>query len=329
MLSFRFGPSDGVSVEARKWAWALEQLGFAVRWIAGDGDALDARVPGLAIGATAPPSRDDIERAIDDADVVIVENLLSLPLNPHALTVVAATLRGRPAVVHHHDLPWQRPQFATFPAPPDHEAWVHVTINDLSRLELAAHGIDATTLHNRFARPERTGAAPPNLDPRAPVLLHPTRAIPRKNVPAAVRLAEAIGATYWLLGPAEDGYADELERILAAARCPVVRGGGASIGDAYAACDAVVYPSTWEGFGNPTIESALARKPLAVGSYPVLDELRSFGFRWFSVDDVDPLRAVVDEPDVALLDHNESIAVEHFSIDRLPGELAAVLERVL
>ena len=95
--------------------------------------------------------------------------------------------------------------------------------------------------------------------------------------------------------------------------------------DAYAAADAVVYPSRWEGFGNPLVESALNRRPLAVRRYPVADELAALGFRWFPADDPAPLAAFLVDTDDTLLDHNRALAREHFSLDRVASELLAVL----
>lgn len=159
------------------------------------------------------------------------------------------------------------------------------------------------------------------------LVLHPTRAIPRKNVPAAVAMAEALGAVYWLPGPAEEGYGPELDRLLAAARVPVRRGlpEPLTMADAYAAADAVVYPSRWEGFGNPAVESAVHRRPLAIGDYPVASELRAYGFRWFPADDPAPLAAWLADPDPSLLDHNHEVARRHFSMDALVERLGRLL----
>ena len=105
------------------------------------------------------------------------------------------------------------------------------------------------------------------------LVLQPTRAIPRKNVAGGMRVATELDAVYWLLGPAEDGYGPELDALAAAAPCPVILGtpdgaAGVTVGHAYQACDVVALPSTWEGFGNPTIESVVHRRPLAIGPYP-------------------------------------------------------------
>jgi mannosylglucosylglycerate synthase len=333
IVSFRLGHVDGVSVEATKWADALSELGMRLRTVAGAGD-VDVQVHGLDIGAPEAPSDHEIGQALDGAALVIVENVCSLPLNPEAAAVLVHCLRGRRAILHHHDLPWQRRHLAHVTGwPPDDPAWAHVTINELSRRQLAEHGIEATTIYNSFATnppPGRRaltrrllGIAPDEL-----LLLQPTRALPRKNVPAGVRLAEALGATYWLTGPAEDGYGPEFHHIMLAARCPVRHGlpWGLTAHDAYAAADAVVFPSTWEGFGNPLIEAALHRKPLAVGHYPVLDELEAFGFQWFDVDDPEPLRSWLERADPKVLDVNEAIAREHFSIDALTVNLANLID---
>jgi glycosyltransferase involved in cell wall biosynthesis len=330
IVSFRLGGPDGVSVEARKWQWALERLGYAVRTVAGEGQA-DVLVPGLAIGALAPPDEAEVAAAVEGAELVVVENLCSLPLNPGAAQVVASVLRGRRAVLRHHDLPWQRERFAHLPSPPDDAAWTHVTINDLSRRQLAAHGIHAVTIRNAFDPdpfPGERATTRKTLEVADDdvLVVQPTRAIARKGVPTGLALAEELGAVYWLVGPAEEGYDDELAALVSQAGARVLRGlPSGRVADAYAAADVVAFPSLWEGFGNPVIESALHRRPLAVRLYPVAEELARFGFRWFDASDPAAVRAWLDEPDAGLLDHNRSVARTHFSLDDLPGRIAAIL----
>ena len=154
MVSFRLGGGDGVAVEAAKWADALGHLGWHVRSVAGAGP-VDTLLPGLAIDAADPPTRAELADALGSADLVVVENLCSLPLNPRAADVVAKVCTGRPALLHHHDLPWQRPQFAHLPPPPDDPAWAHVTINELSR----ARAGGARTVGNDDLQRVRSGSA--------------------------------------------------------------------------------------------------------------------------------------------------------------------------
>lgn len=331
-VSFRLGGTDGVSIEAAKWAEALESLGFGVSTVAGSGP-VDHLLPGLGIGAPHPPMSTDLERALGDSDLVIVENLCSLPLNRAAAEVVAEKCRGRAAVLHDHDLAWQRPNLGTDP-PPDDARWRHVTINDISRRELAAHGIDAVTIHNRFD----TSVEPGDRDrsrsalgarPDERLFLQPTRALPRKNVAGGLALAQRLGATYWLLGPAEDGYGPELDDLIGGATTEVRRQSpGLAIEDAYAACDLVLLPSTWEGFGNPAVESAVYRRPLCIGRYPVATELADYGFEWFWLDEPEPLEQWLAQPDPDLLSRNWEVADTHLSVRDLPALLAQVVEGI-
>jgi mannosylglucosylglycerate synthase len=340
IVSFRLGGQDGVAVEAAKWAWALGELGFSVRTVAGEGP-VERLVPGLAMDATEPPTADEVEDALAAADLVVVENLCSLPLNPGAAAVVAKVMAGRPAILRHHDLPWQRARFAQLGPPPTDPHWRHVTINDLSRRQLAERGIEANTIRNAFdtdAFDPRTAPGHRSatrrvmgLDDNTRLLLQPTRAIARKNVPAGLALAEAVGAVYWLLGPAEEGYGPELERVLAGARVPVIHGPGpggpgTDVAGPYAACDAVAFPSSWEGFGNPTVESAIHRRALVVGDYPVAAELVALGFRWLPAADPAALAHWLDRPDPAVLEHNAGVARRHFALADLPGKIARLIE---
>ena len=333
LVSYRLGTLDGVSVEAAKWAAALRRLGVSVWTVAGEGDA-DRIVPGLDAWSGQEPDRGQLEEALAGADVVVAENICSLPLNRAASDEVAAALAGRPAVIHHHDLPWQRPGLGT--EVPDDPAWVHVTVNDLSRRQLAERGVGAVTVRNCFSVEGATGDRERTrreigVADGEVLVLQPSRAIARKNVPGGVALARSLGATYWLTGPAEEDYGGELDRVLAAAAgagVRVLRGPAEAVADAYAACDLVVLPSWWEGFGNPAVEGSLHGRPVVVGPYPVAQELRGLGFDWFGLDDLDALRAWLADPDPGLIARNRDAVRRHLSLDDLPGRLAGVLERL-
>ena len=83
----------------------------------------------------------------------MVENLCTIPLNLPAARAVARALRGRRAVLHHHDPPWQRPAWAhVTELPPDDPAWRHVTINRLTEAQTAYGSINS--VHDLIRHPQ-------------------------------------------------------------------------------------------------------------------------------------------------------------------------------
>jgi glycosyltransferase involved in cell wall biosynthesis len=344
-VSFRLGGDDGVSVEARKWTWALTELGFETRRVAGsiDGDDEpdDVVIPALAIDATEPVDERAVRAALDGADLVIADNICSLPLNVEAAQAVARAAedhRGR-VCFRHHDLPWQRRHLKHLEAefPPRRRGALHATINLRSRRELHARGYeDATTVHNYF------DLDPPHGDrakTRAEfgfgdddfVLLQPARAIERKNVPGAVRFAQQLRGILpeldlrlWISGPPEDGYAPVLDRIIERSPIPIVVGRASTPHDAYAASDLVVFPSTWEGFGNPVVESVAYRRACVAYPYPVLAEIVAAGIRVFSTQQPEGIaKFLVDTSETRerYFETNVHRARVSYAIADLPGAI--------
>jgi glycosyltransferase involved in cell wall biosynthesis len=336
-VSFRLGAADGVSVIAAAWQRSFTRLGWET-WTVGGGGDVDRLVRWLTVEPSGEADPVEMKEAVDGADLVVVENVLTIPVNLDASRAVAEALRGRPALLHHHDPAWQRPRFADVTElPVDDPSWRHVVVNHHTREEFAARGLAATTIYNgfdldlpaadRIGTRARFGVADGEL-----LLLHPVRAIERKNIPGALTSAEALGATYWLTGPAEDGYGPTLTRLLADARTRVLRApldagdpDGVDPIDAYAACDAVLLPSTWEGFGNPAIEAAPHRKPVVVGHYPASEELRALGFTWLAPGDTAGLSAAIDHPDHGALARNLELARRYCSTAAVDRALAKLL----
>lgn len=350
-VSYRLGGADGVGVEAAKWEWALRELGFTTRRVAGEFD--DALRPGdtwLAFLAIDPvpgsiPDPSALGAAIAGADVVIVENLCSLPLNTQAATTtraVVAAHRGR-VCFHHHDFAWERPHLAHVKGfPPDRPGSLHVTISEHARAALLARGIAAHCIANSFDFDAFAGdrsAARTEIGFRDDeiVLLQPTRAIPRKNVAGGLAFATEVARRldgrpvhYWITGPAEDGFAPELDALVAHASIPVKIGRTARAHDAYAAADLVVFPSTWEGFGNPVVEAIAAQRMVAVGSYPVLDEITE-GLDLLSIERPAEVVDWIDAPDAdraQRLHRNYERARSRFSIEHLPERIRTAFTAV-
>ena len=104
IVSFRLGLSDGVSIVARLWQKMLADIGFDMVTVAGEGP-VDRLVPGLGIDQLDGPDPEVFAAAVAGADLVVVENLCTIPLNLPAARTVARALAGRPAILHHHDPP--------------------------------------------------------------------------------------------------------------------------------------------------------------------------------------------------------------------------------
>jgi len=146
-VATRFAGTDGVSLEAEKWAVELRAMGHDVFYFAGivdrpvekrrevpeaffghpDVAAINAAVFGS--GSSGRP--ESVSRKIDELtahlksalygfvrdfelDMLVPENALTIPMHlPLGLAITQlAAESGIPVLAHHHDLPWERQRFA-------------------------------------------------------------------------------------------------------------------------------------------------------------------------------------------------------------------------
>lgn len=342
IVSYRLNFVDGVSTEADKWREVLTHLGYRVVLVAGNDAPGVTKVPGLALRATEWTHEDSraISRILDGVALTVVENVFSTSWRPNATQALARLLKGRPAIIKHHDVAWGRVgQDQSWEVPDDPE-WRHVSINRMNAEKLADHGINAKVFYNAF-RPVESKAAGQRSKVRLQLgigetdllLLQPTRLSHRKNVEGGIRFAASLQkrlpervVRYWITGPNGLDFDEHLQGVLDAAEVPVIRGpvDTSSPASAYSACDVVMFPSYEEGFGNPVVESAMYRRPLVVDHYPVLDELAAFGFKWFDIRNQEELGGWLEQPNVATLDHNAKCAA-FFNLEALEQRLSHLL----
>ncbi|MCU0784193.1 MAG: glycosyltransferase family 4 protein [Verrucomicrobia bacterium] len=143
-ISTRFQGTDGVTLEARKWAEILSGLGHSCFWMAGELDAppkvslqsplayfnhpevaeVQAKLFGVAFRTRAITNqiqsikerlKDDLYRFIEkfQLEVLIPENILAIPMHVPLGLAMTETIAETtfPVIAHHHDFAWERERF--------------------------------------------------------------------------------------------------------------------------------------------------------------------------------------------------------------------------
>jgi glycosyltransferase involved in cell wall biosynthesis len=283
MIATRIAGADGVSLEIAKLATICQRLGHTVCYCAGELEPWLAGPDGMLVPEmhfTHPEARwihdhsfgtpeaapDLLERIatmagrlktavghfVDDfsVDLLFVQNALAIPMHIPLGVALAdfCAETGMPALVHNHDLFWERERFriTCIPGllerdfPPNLPTMRHLAINSLAARALCERrGIEATVFPNLF---DFATAAPGisafNADLRQALglsddqlfVLQPTRVIARKGIELAIelvgrlqepeRLARLLGKRPVLVvtHPSGDEGGDYLRQIQAQAR---------------------------------------------------------------------------------------------------------------
>lgn len=284
------------------------------------------RVP-TAFPALVAELRRELAAALAGVDLVVAHNVAAVHFNLALSTAlrelaaagdrawilwihdVAAVMPGRADELHEGP-PWdvvRRPwPGATVVAVSEHrrDQYAAVTGLDPAAIAVVPNGIDvAASLRLHPATQELVDET--GLLAAAPILLVPSRLVPRKNIELGLRVTAELVAdepavrlvVTGALDPhdrtarayrrflhglaAELGVAERVvfvaERVRGAAAAAVVR-------DLYRLADLLFLPSRDEGFGLPVLEAAVARLPIACADIPTLRALTGEGAVRFDPD---------------------------------------------
>ncbi len=318
------------------------------------------------IASQLEPLLDDLA-----AGLLVCENVFSVPLNPPLTVALSRYLESRdtPCLAIHHELIWQNPDFSDCALSDRLDAYFpatlpqlrHVATSEGSRLQILRRtGLSTSCWRNCFdfdaSRAADSFNAPLREDlgvgEHEVMFLQPTRAVERKSIGRSLRFAEEFAAASGrevrlvVTGPCDEGYRERFEHLCSSSQVGVVHApewagsrredpAAASpydIHDLYARCDMVTYPSSREGFGNPVLESVVHRKPLLVSGYPVLEELRGFGFQFLTLEaeTADRVIKLMEHPQLLeeMLERNFEIGRRHFSLAVLEGQMEELVATV-
>ena len=181
-ISTRFSGTDGVSLEASKWAEVFEKVGFSVYYFAGELDrppersflveeahfqhpdikevfrnCFGARVRNRfvtqKIYELKRKLKDDLYRFIEayEIDLLVPENALTIPLNlPLGIAITEVISEtGMPTIAHHHDFFWERQHFMT------NSAWEYLNMAFPPHLPAIQHVVINSSADNQLSL--RTG----------------------------------------------------------------------------------------------------------------------------------------------------------------------------
>lgn len=222
-------------------------------------------------------------------DVVIVHNVFTMPFNQawtNELIDLTQTRRDIQWINWVHDVRWsERIPTATHVAVSKHRQREYAKVTR-EKIHVIPNGIDTAKI---LALSERVRHHLPTLQSAGLILLQPTRFVRRKNIELGLRvLAELPPDTLYLVTAAPDPhqkdgvkYYRELKRLakeLGVAQRVLFLGEKATLTDddvrsLYQTADALVFPSTQEGFGLPLLEAALHSVPVFCSSIPAHREV--------------------------------------------------------
>jgi glycosyltransferase involved in cell wall biosynthesis len=280
-------------------------------------------------------------------------------------------------LLHHHDFYWERPAYFKSTKlkfyfskyfPPDKPGIFHVVINSIIQKDLhEKRGIKSVLIPNIFDRMavekdrynstfrKDIGVAEDDL-----ILLVPCRIVPRKNIEVAIELVARIDDpktklvisgqddTYDLKGHA---YFKRIKKLSKGSKGRVkfiadhvgpvrekVDGKKIySLRDMYAHSDFVIYPSSYEGWGNAFGESIAFKKPILVNRYKVFrEDIEPYGFNVVKIskgklkkDTIKEVINILIDADCRekIVEGNQKILRKHFGPDLLMKRLEPFLKR--